>query len=77
MKPLESFVCLANFYGRMIPDFATKMLYLNEIWKEQFRWENEEQNALENNKNELSVNPLLQPYSLTKEAWQQTPQRKL
>ena len=31
MKQFESFVGLANFYGRMIPDFATKMLPLNEI----------------------------------------------
>ena len=31
MKQLESFVGLANFYGRMIPDFATKVLPLNEM----------------------------------------------
>ena len=30
-KQLESFVGLANFYGRMIPDFATKMLPLNNM----------------------------------------------
>ena len=68
MKQLESFVGLANFYGRMIPDFATKMLPLNEIQKEEFRWDKEEQNAFENIKNELCANPLVQPYSLTKEA---------
>ena len=37
MKQLESFVGLANCYGRMIPDFATKMLPLNEIRKHQKR----------------------------------------
>ena len=37
MKQLECFVGLANFYGQMIPDFATKMLTLNEIRKEEFR----------------------------------------
>ena len=68
VKQLESFVGLANFYGRMIPDFATKMLPLNEIRKEKFRWNKEEQNAFENIKNELRANPLIQPYSLTKEA---------
>ena len=68
MKQLESFVGLANFYGRMIPDFATKMLPLNEIRKEEFRWEKEEQNDFENIENELCANPLVQPYSLTKEA---------
>ena len=68
MKQLESFVGLAKFYGRMIPDFATKMLPLNKIRKEEFRWEKEEQNAFENIKNELCADPLVQPYSLTKEA---------
>ena len=37
MKQLEHFIGLANFYGRMIPDFATKKLPLNEIRKEEFR----------------------------------------
>ena len=54
IKQLESFVGLANFYGRVIPDFATKMLPLNEIRKEEFGWEKEQQNAFENIKNELS-----------------------
>ena len=67
MKQLESFVGLANFYGRMIPDFATKLLPLNEIRKEEFRWDKEEQNAFENIKSELCANPLVQPYSLMKE----------
>ena len=52
----------------MIPDFGTKMLNLNEIRKEEFRWEKEEQNAFQNINNELCANPLVQPYSLTKEA---------
>ena len=39
IEQLESFVGLANFYGRMIPDFATKILLLNENWKDDFRWE--------------------------------------
>ena len=52
----------------MIPDCATKMLPLNEIRKEEFRWDKEEQNAFENIINELCTNPLVQPYSLTKEA---------
>ena len=68
MKQLVSFVGLPKFYGRMIPDFATKMLPLKEIPKAEFRWEKEEQNAFENIKNELCANPLVQPYSLTKEA---------
>ena len=51
MKQIESFVGLANFYGRKMPKFATKMLPVNEIRKEEFRWEKEEQNAFENIKN--------------------------
>ena len=51
MKQLESFVGLANFYGRMKTYFAKKMLPLNEIRKEDFRWEKEEQNNFKNIKN--------------------------
>ena len=68
MKQLEFFVGLANCYGQMIRDFATEMLPLNEIRKEEFRWEKEEQNAFEKIVHELCANPLVQPYSLTKEA---------
>ena len=59
MKQLESLVGSANFYGRIIPDFATKMLPLNEIRKEEFRWDKEEQNAFENIKNELCADSLV------------------
>ena len=52
----------------MISDFATKRLPLNEIRKEEFRWDKEEQNAFEHIKNELRANPRVQPYNLTKEA---------
>ena len=38
-----------------MPDFATKKLPLNEIRKDDFRWEKEEQNTFENIKNELYV----------------------
>ena len=37
-KQLESFVGLANFYGRMIPDFATKMTPLNNMRNSVFSW---------------------------------------
>ena len=60
MKQLVSFFGLANFYGRMIPDFATKKLPLKEIRKDEFRWDKEEQNAFENIENELCANPLVQ-----------------
>ena len=68
MKKLGSFVGLANFYGQMIQDFATKRLPLNEHRKGELSWEKEEQNSFENIKSQLCANPLVQPYSLTKEA---------
>ena len=67
-KQLESFVGLANFYGRMIPDFATKMLPLNNMRNSDFSWGKMQQKAFEEIKNELYVNPLVQPYSPQKEA---------
>ena len=67
-KQLESFVELANFYGRMIPDFATKMLLLSNMRNSDFSWGNMQQKAFEVIKNELCANPLVQPYSLQKEA---------
>ena len=68
MKKLESFVGLANFYGQMIPDFATIRLPLNEIRKGELSWEKGQQNSFENIKSELCANPLELPYSLRKEA---------
>ena len=64
----ESFVGLANFYGRMIPEFATKMLPLNNMRNSDFSWGKMQQKAFEDIKNELCAKPLVQPYSLQKEA---------
>ena len=67
-KQLESFVGLARFYGRMIPHFATKMLPLNNMRNSDFSWGKMQQKAFEDIRNELCANPLVQPYSLQKEA---------
>ena len=67
-KQLEAFVGLANFYGRMIPDFATKMLPLNNMRNSDLSWGKMQQKAFEDIKNELCANPLVQPYSVQKEA---------
>ena len=64
-KQLESFVGLANFYRRMIPDFATKMLILINM-RNSFSWGKMQQKAFEDIKIELCANPLVQPYSLKK-----------
>ena len=52
----------------MIPDFATKMLPLNNMRNSDFSWGKMQQKAFEDIKNELCANPLVQPYSLQKEA---------
>ena len=67
-KQLKSFAGLANIYGRMISDFATKMLPLNNMRNSHISWGKMQQKAFEDIKNELCANPLVQPYSLQKEA---------
>ena len=62
MTQLQSFVGLANFYVRMIPDFATKMLPLSEIWEEKFRWERKRKLLLKTSKTSYVINLL---YSVT------------
>ena len=39
----RSFVGLAKFYGKMIPDFATKMLPLNNMRNSDFSWDKMQQ----------------------------------
>ena len=63
-----SFVGLTIFYGRMVPDFATKMLPLNNMRNSDFSWDKTQQKAFEDIKNELCADPLVQPYSLQNEA---------
>ena len=64
MKPSESFVGLANFYGWVISDFATKMLPQNEIRKENSHGERKSKMPLKTSKTRYLINLL---YSLT--AW--------
>ena len=60
-KQLESFVGLTNFCGRMIPDFATKVLPLKNMRNSDFSWGKMQQKTFEDIKNELCANPLVQP----------------
>ena len=50
-KQLESFVALDNYYGRMIPDFTTTMLPLNNMRNSNFSWRRMQQKAFEEIKN--------------------------
>ena len=59
---------LANFYGRKIPDFATKMLPLKNIRNSDLSLGKLQQTVFEDIKNELCANSLVQPYGLQKEA---------
>ena len=52
----------------MIPEFATKMLPLNNMRNSDFSWGKMQQKAFEDIKNVLCANPLVQPYSIQKEA---------
>ena len=52
----------------MIPDFATKMLPLNNMRNSDFSWGKMQHKALEDIKNELCANPLVQLCSLPEEA---------
>ena len=52
----------------MVPDFATKILPLNNMRNSDFSWGKMQQKAFEDIKNELCVDPLVQPHSLQKEA---------
>ena len=62
-KQLESFAGLANCYRRIIPDFSTKILPLNNMRNSYFSWGKMQQKDLEKMKND---NPLVQQCSLQK-----------
>ena len=68
VKQIESFDGLANFYGRRVHDFATKLVPLNNLRNSVFSCCKIEQKAFANIKNEVCANPLVQPYSLQNEA---------
>ena len=67
-EEVASFVGLVNFFGRFINNFAEKLKPLNDLRKNDtvFRWTEEAQQAFQNLKLELSSQPLVQPYSLSK-----------
>ena len=67
-KQLESFVGLANLYGRIIPDFPTKVLPLNNMRNSDFSWGKLQPKAFEDRKIELYANSRVQPYNLQNEA---------
>ena len=68
-RELEHFIGLANYFGRLVPSFAEKMLPLTKLRNRssKFVWDAECSNAFNNVKREISSSPVVQPYSLDKE----------
>ena len=66
---VSQFCGLVNFFGRLIPDFATKLAPISKLQSSKsFAWDDECQNAFDGLKKELASYPVIQPYSLEKEA---------
>ena len=66
VKELESFIGLFNYFGRMIPNYAAKTRCINELRQKNkpFKWTDECQRAFQSLVNELTSEPLVQPYTL-------------
>lgn len=68
-KEVEQFLGLVNYFGRLIPNYASKVQPLNKLRNaKSFEWTPECNQSFELMKKEISSQPVLQPYSLEKEA---------
>ena len=69
LKELESFMGLANFYGRMIPCFSEITIPLNNLRRDDvaFVWSEECQKAFDELKTKLTSSPILVPYDVSKD----------
>jgi len=67
---LEHFLGLANYFGRLIPNFSSICLPLNHLRKKEvpFTWSEEANRSFVSLKQILASAPLVQPYSVDKEA---------
>jgi len=66
-KELEHFIGLINYYRRFIPKFADKVKPLLNIKHGEFTWSAKCQCAFDLLKEEISMSPVLKPFSLTME----------
>ena len=68
-KELESFIGLINYFGRLIPNFAEIVSPLSEMRKTdvKFEWSQEAETAFNTLKRLISEEPVVKPYSLSKE----------
>ena len=69
-QEVEYFVGLMNYFGRLIPRFSDKIAPINALrnQKTTFVWTKQCTTAFESLKREISRAPVVQPYSLEKEA---------
>jgi hypothetical protein len=69
-REVESFVGLVNYFGRLVPQFSSKLAPINMLRKRDapFIWSEKCVTAFDNLKKELTSSPVVQPYSLNKEA---------
>ena len=69
VKEVEAFIGLINYFGQMIPNYAAKTRCINELLQKDkpFKWTDECQRAFQSLVDELTSEPLVQPYSLEKE----------
>ena len=69
VKEVEAFIGLINYFVLMIPNYAAKTLCINEFRQKDkpFKWTDECQRACQSLVDELTSEPLVQPYTLDKE----------
>ena len=69
-REIECLLGLLNYFGRLIPNFAEKTAPLNRLRKSTvpFIWSRECSEAFQSLKREITNAPVVQPYSLEKEA---------
>ena len=70
VKELEAILGLMNFFGRMLPDFASRIKPLNALRKKdaKFNWEERHQCTLKDLIEDLTKPPVLKRYSINREA---------
>ena len=68
-KQLETFLGIANFFGRFIPRYADLTEPLNQLRSKNahFYWDTPQDNAFESIKNFLSKSPVIKPFDKNKE----------
>ena len=69
VKEVEPFIGLINFFGRMIPNHAAKIRFINKLRQKdkKLQWTNKCKQAFQSFIDKLSTKPLILPHPLLKE----------